>query len=128
MEDEDGGRRRRRGGVGGAGTPGDRGGRDGRDADRDADEDRDLMMDDDDEMGDFIVDEGPGGRERARRRRQALASAIPGVRAEALEVGLCVCVALGWSMHVCFLRFLLGRHVPQWAAVGAWVLVGLGLG
>jgi hypothetical protein len=43
------------------------------------------MLDDEDEMGDFIVDEG-GARERARRRRAALAGGLQGVSAAALEV------------------------------------------
>ena len=42
-----------------------------------------FRFDEEDEMGDFIVDEGPEGQQRARRRR---AMHIPGVSAAALEV------------------------------------------
>jgi hypothetical protein len=70
---------------GGGGRGGRRGGRggDGDGANLDEPGESDLEYD---EMGDFIVDEGPGAGARARRRRQALSDAIPGISAAALEV------------------------------------------
>ncbi len=65
------------------------------------DGDEGLMMEDDeyDEMGDFIVDEGPGGAARARRKRQQ-AGAIPGITAAMLDVRACMASRLwGATAH-----------------------------
>ncbi|KAJ9531476.1 hypothetical protein QJQ45_015057, partial [Haematococcus lacustris] len=77
-------------GQGGRGSPGGEGGRrgsggGGRERGGGGMGDELGGDDEEDEMGDFIVDEGPAGVERARRRRAALAGAIPGINADALN-------------------------------------------
>lgn len=56
-----------------------------------------MGMDDDDEMGDFIVEEGAGGAGRNRRRKGAMVD-IPGVSAAMLEVREPLSLSLSLSL------------------------------
>ena len=69
------------------------------------------MSEDEDEMGDFIVDEemgdgaeGDGGRSQAqarRRRRKALQGVMPGISGAMMEVRACACVCMCVFVCIC---------------------------
>lgn len=90
LEDDVGGGRAAGGGGEG------RGGRRGGQSEREAREDKAEDMLDDDEMGDFIVDEGNEGAKRRNARRAA--GAMPGLDARAFEV--CPGVGKGFRQEV----------------------------